>query len=85
MCLLFYLQRNHTEGVTTSLVVIFNTVANKTLQYDKVLNLLVKMETEDKSCTDIIDMCIAVNGSITLGNTTATLGKIEFKNRNLIS
>ncbi|CAG2240188.1 unnamed protein product [Mytilus edulis] len=65
--------RNHTEGVTTSLVVIFNTVANKTLQYDKVLNLLVKMETEDKSCTDIIDMCIAVNGSITLGNTTTTL------------
>ncbi|XP_052094323.1 uncharacterized protein LOC127730155 isoform X4 [Mytilus californianus] len=65
--------RNQQEGVITNLVMIFNTAANKTLQYDKVLNILIKIETEERSCTDLVDTCIAVNGSITLGNTTIAL------------
>ncbi|VDI25973.1 Hypothetical predicted protein [Mytilus galloprovincialis] len=66
---------NHPEGVTTSLVLIFNTVANKTLQYDEVFNILLEIETI-KRCVDIKDTCIALYGSISLGNTTTALDPV---------
>ena len=72
----FDFNSKHPEGIKTSLVVIFSSSVNKTLNYDKVRDILLKMDTIDR-CIDIIDTCVALYGSIKLGNTSSALGIVQ--------
>jgi hypothetical protein len=72
--LIIVFDRAHPEGITTDLVIIFDTVDNKTGQMSNVLKNLLSIESTTR-CVDIVDSCVSIYGSILLGNASLSIGK----------